>query len=104
MPQVDRINGTRQDVKDLSVGPKNHFFESTSFTEIEHGFTDRLQGSLYLNAISHDISGVTDFTNRDRLVFLIQDVDLRVRYWSANQDVASLRIISFDFVNATPDC
>lgn len=34
-------------------------------TEIEHGFTDRLQGSLYLNAISHDISGVTGFTDRN---------------------------------------
>ena len=38
-------------------------------TEIEHGFSDRLQGSLYLNAIKHDISGVTDFTNRDQFRF-----------------------------------
>ena len=38
-------------------------------TEIEHGFTDRLQGSLYLNGISHDISGVTGFTDRNRTNF-----------------------------------
>ena len=38
-------------------------------TEFEYGFTDRLQGSLYLNAIKHDISGVTDFTNRDQIHF-----------------------------------
>lgn len=33
-------------------------------TEIEHGFTDRFQGSLYLNAIHHDISGVTGLSDR----------------------------------------
>ncbi len=38
-------------------------------TEFEHGFTDRLQGSLYLNAIKHRISGVTDFGDRDQLRF-----------------------------------
>ncbi len=38
-------------------------------TEIEHGFTDRLQGSLYLNGISHDISGVTGYTDRNRTNF-----------------------------------
>jgi hypothetical protein len=38
-------------------------------TELEHGFTDRLQGSLYLNAIRHDISGVTDFEDRDQTHF-----------------------------------
>ena len=38
-------------------------------TELEHGFTDRLQGSLYLNAIQHDISGVTDFDDRDEFRF-----------------------------------
>src|SRR4051812_31513614 len=38
-------------------------------TEIEHGFTDRLQGSLYLNAISHDISGVTGLTDRNSTNF-----------------------------------
>lgn len=38
-------------------------------TEFEYGFTDRLQGSLYLNAIKHHISGVTDFTDRDQLRF-----------------------------------
>lgn len=38
-------------------------------TEIEHGFTDRLQGSLYLNAIQHDISRVTDFENRRQFRF-----------------------------------
>ena len=30
-------------------------------TEIEHGFTDRLQGSLYFNAVSHRISRVSGF-------------------------------------------
>ena len=38
-------------------------------TELEHGFTDRLQGSLYLNGISHDIGGVTGFTDRNRTNF-----------------------------------
>ena len=38
-------------------------------TEIEHGFTDRLQGSFYLNAIKHDISNVTDFSDRDQFRF-----------------------------------
>ena len=38
-------------------------------TEIEHGFTDRLQGSLYLNALKHDIARVTDFHDRDQVRF-----------------------------------
>ena len=38
-------------------------------TEFEYGFTDRLQGSLYVNAIRHEISGVTDLTNRDQFRF-----------------------------------
>jgi hypothetical protein len=38
-------------------------------TEFEHGFTDRLQGSLYLNAIKHDISGVSGLTDRDELSY-----------------------------------
>ncbi|MDI1336498.1 MAG: hypothetical protein PSU94_10000 [Lacunisphaera sp.] len=38
-------------------------------TEIEHGFTDHLQGSIYLNAIQHNISGVSDFTSRDQFRF-----------------------------------
>ena len=38
-------------------------------TELEHGFTDRLQGSLYLNFIDHDISGVTGTADRDQRVF-----------------------------------
>ena len=38
-------------------------------TEIEHGFTNRLQGSIYVNAINHDISGVTGFADRNRTNF-----------------------------------
>lgn len=38
-------------------------------TEIEYGFTDRLQGSFYLNAIKHDISQVSDFSDRDQIRF-----------------------------------
>lgn len=38
-------------------------------TELEHGFTDHLQGSLYLNAIQHDVSGVSGFPNRDQFRF-----------------------------------
>lgn len=38
-------------------------------TEFEHGFTDRLQGSFYLNAVKHDISNVTDFSDRDQFRF-----------------------------------
>ncbi len=38
-------------------------------TEIEHGFTDRLQGSLYLNGISHNISGVSGRADRNQARF-----------------------------------
>lgn len=38
-------------------------------TEYEYGFTDRLQGAVYLNAIKHDVSGVAGFTNRDQFRF-----------------------------------
>lgn len=38
-------------------------------TEFEHGFTDRLQGSIYLNAIQHDIDGVSDLSDRDQFKF-----------------------------------
>ncbi len=38
-------------------------------TEIEHGFTDRLQGSFYINAVKHDISNVSDFSDRDQFRF-----------------------------------
>lgn len=38
-------------------------------TEIEHGFTDRLQGSLYLNAIAHHIANVSHFSDRDQFRF-----------------------------------
>ncbi len=38
-------------------------------TEVEYGFTARLQGSLYLNAIRHDVAGVTDFRDRDQFRF-----------------------------------
>lgn len=38
-------------------------------TEFEYGFTNRLQGSLYLNALKHRIAGVTGFTDRDQLRF-----------------------------------
>lgn len=38
-------------------------------TEIEYGFTDRLQGSFYLNAVTHDISAVSDLNDRDQFRF-----------------------------------
>ena len=38
-------------------------------TEFEHGFTERLQGSLYINSIQHHVSGVTDFTDRSQFRF-----------------------------------
>lgn len=38
-------------------------------TEAEYGFTDRVQGSIYLNAIKHDVSGVTDFPDRGQFRF-----------------------------------
>ncbi|MBI2517155.1 MAG: hypothetical protein HYV95_09590 [Opitutae bacterium] len=38
-------------------------------TEIEYGFTDRLQGSFYLNAIQHVVSHVPGFTDRDQFRF-----------------------------------
>ena len=47
-------------------------------TEIEHGFTDKLQGSLYLNAISHDISGVPNTSDRDQTAF--NGVQVSVKY------------------------
>ena len=38
-------------------------------TEFERGLTDRLQGSFYVNAIQHHISGVTGFDDRSRFRF-----------------------------------
>lgn len=38
-------------------------------TEFEHGISDRLQASLYLNAIQHNVSDVTGFTDRDQFRF-----------------------------------
>ena len=38
-------------------------------TEFEHGFTDRFQGSFYLNAVRHNISQVSDFSDRDQFHF-----------------------------------
>ncbi len=38
-------------------------------TEIEYGFTDRLQGSFYLNFVRHRINGVTGFRDRDQFRF-----------------------------------
>ena len=38
-------------------------------TEIEHGFTDLLQGSFYFNAVQHTISQVSDFSDRDQFRF-----------------------------------
>src|ERR1035437_1542693 len=38
-------------------------------TEFEHGFTDHLQGSLYINAVQHDITNVSDFSDRDQTHF-----------------------------------
>lgn len=38
-------------------------------TEFEYGFTDRLQGSFYVNAIDHDIAGVPGFADRRQLHF-----------------------------------
>ena len=32
--------------------------------ELEYGFTDRLKGALYLNAVQHDIAGVPGFDDR----------------------------------------
>lgn len=47
-------------------------------TELEHGFTDKLQGSLYLNAIDHDISGVTGTADRNQTAF--NGVQASVKY------------------------
>jgi hypothetical protein len=38
-------------------------------TELEHGFTDRLQGSVYLNLVQHRIAGVSGFADRDQFRF-----------------------------------
>jgi hypothetical protein len=37
--------------------------------EFEYGFTDRLKGSIYLNARHHDISGVPGLDDRNKTVF-----------------------------------
>ena len=54
-------------------------------TEIEHGFTDRLQGSLYLNAAHHDISGVTGFSDRNATVFNGVQASLKYNLRSAER-------------------
>jgi len=38
-------------------------------TEFEYGLTDRVQASFYLNAIHHNVSGVTNFEDRDQFRF-----------------------------------
>ncbi|MBC7369083.1 MAG: hypothetical protein H7343_20115 [Undibacterium sp.] len=55
-------------------------------TEIEHGFTDRLQGSLYLNAIKHDISRVTDFSDRNQVRFNGLQAALKYSFKSPYKD------------------
>ena len=54
-------------------------------TEIEHGFTNRLQGSLYLNAISHAISGVSGFADTHRTVFNGIQASLKYNLLSADR-------------------
>lgn len=61
-------------------------------TEFEHGFTDRLQGSLYLNAISHDVEKVTGFTNRDQFRFNGAQASLKYRLRSPYKDGYGLAV------------
>ncbi len=54
-------------------------------TEFEHGFTDKLQGSLYLNAIDHDISGVPGTTDRNQTGFNGAQVSVKYNLRSADR-------------------
>ena len=59
-------------------------------TEIEYGFTDRLQGSLYLNAVRHDVAGVSGFTDRDQFRFNGIQGSLKYRVLSPYKDGCGL--------------
>lgn len=61
-------------------------------TEFEHGFTDRLQGALYLNAIKHDVSGVTGFRNRDQFRLNGLQAALKYNLKSPHQDGLGLAV------------
>jgi hypothetical protein len=61
-------------------------------TEFEYGFTDRLQGSFYLNAVHHDISGVTDFDDRSQLRFNGLQASLKYSLKSPYKDAYGLAV------------
>jgi len=59
-------------------------------TEFEHGFTDRFQASLYLNAISHEVENVPGFTNRDQFAFNGAQVAFKYSLLSPYKDAYGL--------------
>ena len=61
-------------------------------TEFEHGFTDRLQGSFYLNAIQHHLADVPDFADKDQFRFNGLQGSLKYNLRSAYQDGYGLAV------------
>lgn len=60
--------------------------------EFEYGFTDRLQGSLYLNGIGHDISGVPGLDDRRQTRFDGFSNEWRYNILSAYKDGLGLTL------------
>ncbi len=61
-------------------------------TEFEHGFTDHLQGSFYLNAISHDVDNVPGFTSRGQFRFNGVQASLKHSLRSPYKDAYGLAV------------
>ncbi len=62
------------------------------YTEIEHGFTDRLQGSLYLTAAHYHIVGVNELQNADRTVLTGGRVSLKYALRDPDDDGYGLSV------------
>lgn len=56
------------------------------YTEVETGLTDRLQASLYVNAVSHHISGVPGLEDRDDLQLQALKTSFKYRLRSPYKD------------------
>lgn len=60
--------------------------------ELEYGFTDRLKGALYLNAVQHDISGVSSLEDRRQTRFDGFSNEWRYNILSAYKDGLGLTL------------
>lgn len=62
------------------------------FTEFEHGFTDRLQASLYLTAAQYRIQGVSGFNDANHAVFSGTKVSFKYAIRSPYKDGYGLAV------------